>query len=48
MTAYGYIFEPLHDDPRYVAIADKALANINNERLSLGLAAIDVIDPSWQ
>jgi TolB-like protein/Tfp pilus assembly protein PilF len=41
------IFEPLHDDPRYVAVRDTMIAKVNVERETLGLKPIDPSSEPW-
>ena len=42
------IFEPLRDDPRFVAAEATMIANINRDRETLGLDAIDPYQQFWQ
>ena len=42
------IFEPLRDDPRFVAAEATMIANINRDRETLGLDAIDPYSQFWQ
>jgi hypothetical protein len=41
------MFEPLRDDPRFVAVEAVMIDNINVEREILGLEAIDPIKQVW-
>jgi tetratricopeptide (TPR) repeat protein len=41
------IFEPLRDDPRFVAVEAVMVDNINVEREALGLEAIDPLNQFW-
>jgi hypothetical protein len=41
------MFEPLRDDPRFVAVEAVMIDNINVERETLGLEAIDPIKQVW-
>ena len=38
------MFEPLRDDPRFVAVEAAMIENINAERQALGLDAIDPLN----
>jgi len=41
------IFEPLRDDPRFVAAEAVMVENINVEREALGLEPIDLVNQFW-
>jgi TolB-like protein/lipoprotein NlpI len=44
MAAWAPMFEPLRDDPRFVAVEIAMVENINRERQALGLDAIDPLN----
>ncbi len=47
IAAYSPIFEPLHDNPRFAALNTVLVENINVERETLGLKAIDPANHIW-
>ncbi len=42
------VFEPLRDNPRFVAVEAVMVEHINVEREALGLEAIDPVNQFWQ
>ena len=42
------MFEPLRDDPRFVALEADMIDSINDDRQALGLEPIDPINQFWQ
>jgi hypothetical protein len=41
------LFEPLRDDPRFVATEAAMVENINGQRAALGLEPIDPLNQVW-
>jgi hypothetical protein len=42
------MFEPLRDDPRFVAAEAQMIERINGERQALGLEPVDPLNQMWQ